>query len=86
MMKLKLRKLRKKREMLAHWKGGFPKSYNKWYFEKPAIVKRRGKNTRLGDRKPSSCFLIMFALAKILRAYYKIKLIPKAKKRGVKNR
>lgn len=85
-MKLKLRKLRKKREMLAHWKGGFSKSYNKQYFEKPAIIKRRGKNTRIGDRKLSSRFLIILALNEILSTYYKFKMIPKTKKRGGKNR
>ncbi|MBR8723220.1 hypothetical protein IX325_001537 [Fusobacterium necrophorum subsp. funduliforme] len=85
-MKLKLRKLRKKREMLAHWKGGVSKSYNKWTLEKPAIVKRRGKYTRVGDKKPSSHFLIILALNEILSAYYKFKIIPKSKKRGGKNR
>ncbi len=84
-MKLKLRKLRKKREFLAHWKGGFSKSYGHKILEKYAVVRRRGENTRL-RRKEFLDFLTNFYFLPKLKQYYKFKIIPKAKKRGGKNR
>lgn len=84
-MKLKLRKLRKKREFLSHWKGGFSKSYSLRLFIKPSIVRRRGRKTRVRHKELLDFVTNFYFLLK-LKQYYKFKLIPKAKKRGGKNR
>lgn len=82
-MKLKLRKLRKKREMVAHWKGGFSKSYS--YRKSRLIVRRRRTKTNL-KLNDNDSVIALFVYHNKLKSYYKFKLVPKSKKRGGKNR
>lgn len=83
-MKLKLRKLRKKREFTAHWKGGTSKCYIYGTF-RPLVIRRRGTNTKIKNFELMGFITQMYFL-KSLKKYYKNNLIPKAKKRGGKNR
>lgn len=79
MMKLKLRKLRKKREETRHFKGGFPISIPD--DDSTLKIKRRADGVRLrGD------FFAKYRHIDRLRRYLTLNLIPKAKKRGGKNR
>ena len=78
-MKLKLRKLRKKREQTRHFKGGFPISIRD--DDSTLKIKRRADGVRLrGD------FFTKYRHIDRLRRYLTLNLIPKAKKRGGKNR
>lgn len=77
-MKLKLRKLRKKREFTAHWKGGYSKCYGYRNF-RPLIIQRRGTNTEIKNFELMGFITQMYFL-KSLKKYYKNNLIQKAKK------
>ena len=68
-MKLKLRKLRKKREFTAHWKGGYSKCYGYGTF-RPLIIRRRGENIKIKNFELMGFITQMYFL-KSLKKYYK---------------
>lgn len=78
-MKLKLRKLRKKREQTRHFKGGFRISIPD--DDLTLRIKRRADGVLLrGD------FFAKYRHIDRLKRYLILNLIPKSKKRGGKNR